>query len=314
MGLWCDLPRVKYSDDLRPIPDGTDGSRSSDSGTGTTSASRANGGRSSRNASDGRTVGTIGDDTVGGIGGSDDDGNGNAPGGSGRAARDNDPYRARPRRAGKSARPSGSHTRDANTTTSAGKPAATKEEKASAPSAVPREVDFAAIGKGLKPTASDSVLTKEFLVEGWSLLYKGTGFVLRDPEWDVQNDDAETLADRTLTWIGSLDKKRSAAFVKFMGKHQPLVSVIMAVLLITWPRIQHTMGLRRVAKNNLPPQGRTTAGSPTPSAPVSGPSAAMDFQAGGARPNGARPVVAHERPLRREDWREIYPADDTEPM
>lgn len=258
--------------------------------------------------------GTDGSDSTGGAGGSAIDGSIELPGGSAANARANDPTRAR-RGSGASRARSGRGSNSSRSRQSASDRG--REETTQGPPLVdesaPREVALEKLGGSKKNSAHSRAMAIEFLAEGWSLAFQGAGFLLRDKEWEVEKEtDATELAERTLNWISSLDKKKSAAWEKMVAKWQPFLSLIIAIVAIVGPRIAHTRAMRRAV--NLQAQngngngaGTAANGNASSQSIRTGPAAEVQPERvntsgnGHANPNG--------RSFRREDFNQFFGPD-----
>jgi hypothetical protein len=186
----------------------------------------------------------------------------------------------------------------------------TKETASSDIGAIPRQVPYNELGqKPLKGSAKNSALTLEFFAEGWGLLFHGASFFTRDSEWRIPQEDADELAARTQKWVQSLDVKRIASLEKKIAKWQPALSLGMALTAVIGPRIAHTRQVRRAVSSQTK-TGSTATGAGSASTPAT--TIPVAEQATGARTNGngSGPIELRGRPVRREDWQEVFGNDE----
>jgi hypothetical protein len=300
---------VKYDPDtLEPLSDGSNdsnndgitfGTRGPDSSTGTNAGNNSGSGAS----------GTTGNAPDGGTTRSADGDSGELPLGTARATRDADPYRNGGSRRGRTGRNSG----DSGTAKPAGSARTTAEKGPQSPSEnPPRAVKLSELGG--KTDKKTEILTKEFLAEGFVLAFDSVGFFVQDKEtWHIERDeDAAELADRTLTWVRSLDKAKSAKWEKIVAKWQPLLFLLMGIAMVVWPRLSVTLSKKRRGNPvSIPPKGTATAGNGKPAAPVAPPASNASATATEAP---VRHVVNGEhghgnaelRPLRSKDFFELF--------
>lgn len=192
---------------------------------------------------------------------------------------------------------------------------------------VPREISFSSLGtpKGGKQSAASArqkELTRTFISEGFAFAFVGAAKLFNDDDWKLPQDDADELAERFQHWMQSGGSKRVAAFEKFVAKHQPLASLLIALATVVGPRFANTRRKRRNALATKTTKAGTGADAGATAAnvpPVSGggnamasethgPDASNDAASGNGRGN------ASHRSIRREDLREIFGNDDAGAM
>ena len=180
---------------------------------------------------------------------------------------------------------------------------------------VPREVGYGSLASPAKGTKNSS-LTKEFIAEGWKLVFDGCGFVLQDKEWTIDVDtDAAELADRTLNWLRGLDKNKTKNFERIAAKWQPFLMLVMALVAIVGPRIAHTRKVRQNARIGIQKTPGKDTGKPAPiqtAAPVApgeSISAAISRSSNGRTSSEAGPTNAGHRPFRADDFLEVFGPD-----
>ncbi len=300
---------MKYDENLRMVSDGNDDD--SPNATRVTIGSAASG---AGNNSDSSTDGTDGNNSARGTGGTIDDGSAGTPHGSPDAARRNDPYRSRSG-SGRNRRNRGGNSGDSGSANSgARKSGATEEGAGQTGDAIPREIAYDKLGKtggGKSSAIKNAALSQEFLAEGWAILFDGLAVLFRDPEWKIEKDeDGAELAERTLNWARSLDGKRSKDLEKWLAKWQPFLMLLMALFAIVGPRFAHTRSKRRAF--NLQAQRASGTGASETATPVAGSSnsAATATASEPADNRGTGPRYAHERPFRRQDFAEVFGAND----
>lgn len=194
--------------------------------------------------------------------------------------------------------------------------AETQETTASIPDSPPREISYDKLGSSPsdKKSAKNQALTLKFFAETWGLVFTAAAVFTRDTEWKLEDDDAQELAERTESWLGSLDAKRLAAARKRIAKIQPALSLCMALGAITIPRISHTRSMKRAG--NLQPKQNGTNPSQTngtrQAAPVTANPHSMAGEVG-ERPaaNAGGPIEFRGRPIRREDWQDVPDETDS---
>jgi hypothetical protein len=299
---------MEFDAELRPIPNlgdaGTDRSKRSTAGKSAASTTGASGtGASDSNASTDRTAG---DDSTSGRSGSDAVGTDELPVGT--AADDPRARRKRGRKPESGTDTSGdgrrrSNSSGADSTDTAGKQA-TENETGTVRETPPRVVDFDSLSGSVKTTAKNTHLTKEFIAEGWGLLFAGCGIALRDKEtWSLDEDaEAKELADRTLDWFRSIDKKKSAVWEKRIAAWQPFLMLLFALVAVLTPRIAATRGKRRV--DISPKTAATSSGNPGPTAPTTGTNNTVPIESGTGQPSNGR-INFRERPFRNQDFQEF---------
>lgn len=200
---------------------------------------------------------------------------------------------------------------DSGTNSRTEKSGTAEEGAPSDSSASPREVAYQSLGRNSGPTKKESAITLQFVKEGWSIAFSALASALKDPEWNLPDDDASELAERTRAWVSTLDAKRYATLEKRLAKWAPLLSLLMAIVAIVGPRIHHTRTLRRAI--NLPKKGNATetatVAEPSAARPVVQPNGpvAGNGGAGQYRPNNAKP---REASFTRAGFQELFAETD----
>lgn len=180
----------------------------------------------------------------------------------------------------------------------------------------PRKVAYNALGNQPSKPASlkNQAVAIEFYKELWSLGFHGLSVFFRDHEWKLPDDDAEELAERTQRLMAAGGVKRLQAAEKIIAKYQPIISLLIAVFAIVIPRLAHTKELRRNAINSKKEEKAGTTGTATATPASSGDNGIPRGTGTGPGPiDGNRRDNGGYRPIRREDWGEIYPNDDRQP-
>lgn len=301
---------MKYDGDLNPIPDdaGDDGSNSNNGAGRADSNSSGSGDAIGQLRIGGEDVGN--GDGVGTDKGADDNDSLplGVPTGNGKSARDNDPSRSGSnRRRGRSNRGAVSNGSGAGTDTrDNGAGSGTQETPLTATTAVPRPVKFQELGGS--SSARDKKLTRDFIAEGYTLLFDVTGSALRDKEtWELEKADAQELAERTHAFWQSLDKSKSAKWEKMLAKWQPLLMLLMALIAIVGPRIAQTSAKRKNAVNLRKEAGGGGGTATLPAPPATNVAPVANQPVFRPEPsNGPVPDRAGQRPLRREDFQELF--------
>lgn len=293
-------------DELSLLPKTDDGNDNGGGAKPVVSIGTTNSGGTRSDASASGGSGTERDDTVSDGSRGDENSTIVGPGGTAADTRRNDPYRARSG-SGRSGRKRSDRGNSRASTATSGRASATESEAQPDSEAVPRHVEPKELGARIG-AAKAGALTQEFLAEGWVLAFDAVGFLMRDKEWHIDKDgDAAELAERTLNWVRSLDKKKSAELEKKIAKWQPMLSILMALIAIVGPRLAHTRSLRRAI--NLQKKGAdTSATESASSAPVV--NSDVLRQSSNGRPDGNGQPNASVRPFRRADFGEIFGVND----
>lgn len=242
-------------------PGADTGANSSDTGSDTGTTGIGNG-------EVGRTGGPDGSG-VSGDGGGDGVDSFGFPRGSAAAARENDPSRVG---RGSTARTSGGGQRNGSSRgRSRGRTRETTTEGTGdvRPSdARPGRVDWDSLDDASESPAS---FTTEFVSEGWSVFFSGLSFFFKDNEWELDGDDSTELSRRTIRWLKTGDRKRAKAVEKQLQKWFPLLSLLLALIMILAPRIHRLQGKRnalRVRTPQKPEHGSNGSNGTAPAAPV----------------------------------------------
>lgn len=193
----------------------------------------------------------------------------------------------------------------------------TKEGTAIPSEATPRKVAFNALGNQQQKPASlkNQAIAVEFYKEMWQLGFHGLSVFFRDHEWKLPDDDAEELAERTQRLMAAGGVKRLQSAEKMIAKYQPIISLLIAVFAIVIPRLAHTKEMRKNAVNLKTKEA--AAGASGAASPASVNRTDNNVPNGTGERSGTVDGAGHNnspyRPIRREDWLEVYPNDDRLP-
>lgn len=159
--------------------------------------------------------------------------------------------------------------------------------------------------------SKSSLLSGEIWAEGIQLLFEGAAVALKDGDWRIDDEDAAELGDRAAKFLSKLDAKSLKKWEKKADKILPGLSLAMGLSTVIIPRVRGTLN----KKKNGPVKPTETAsvgsgGSNGTTAPAQNHAAKAAPPIGATeRSNGNRPVLVTERPIRREDWSEIFTSD-----
>ncbi len=295
---------MRYDSNLKPIADGNN-----DDGNGV--AGTNGGSNSGSDSSAGSVVGTI-DGSVGASptsGKSDDDTRGVIDLSIGDVVVKERSKPASRGDEGTGTRRKRSNASDSGDSATAGNATGTEAGASSAGDSAPRSVGYRTL-KG-KSNAADVALTAEFVTEMWGIVFSGAALVTRDPEWKIEEDDANELGKRTIKLLKSLDGKSADKLEKRIAKYAPLLSFILCIVALVAPRIAHTRSLKRAVNLRKEETSRTGTGSAAAASATTSDSG----MAGGSGSNGTgrhaeRPVTVSVHSLRREDGARFFGEHD----
>ena len=145
---------------------------------------------------------------------------------------------------------------------------------------------------------SDSA--KELIGDFYSVVFWMIGQATAVPEWQLQDEDAEVLGDRTEKFVRSLGKRRATNLMKSLGKIGPTLGFAGALAMVTVPRIKLT-----VARAKNPDAKPLQATTKTPTGSGGDVSITDDSSSAptGIGTNGAAGLS--ERSFTADDFREV---------
>lgn len=146
--------------------------------------------------------------------------------------------------------------------------------------------------------------SKELIGDLYSVMFWIAGQVTLVPEWQINDEEADLLGERTEKFVKSLGKKRASNLMKTLGKIGPPLGLVSALAMVTVPRVKLTMQRNRV--NDVPQKSVSRATETEGSGGATDAAPASDLPtvegSNGNSPTGLRP-----RPFAAGDFAEIVP-------